>query len=116
MPLVHRKYDDGIAPIVGQDSGKNLSGQNNNVGLPVSNLEVNGYVLVKVYSLDSKWKNFIAHIIIDGPDEDGDFEAIFLKRSIKVKNRFFSRNRRPHFDLTCRRNKNSAQANVYCYY
>ena len=67
--LVHRKYDDGIAPIVGQDSGKNLSGQNNNV--PVNNLEVDGFVLVRVYSLDSKWKNFLAQII-DGPDEDGD--------------------------------------------
>ena len=53
---MHRKYDDGIAPIVGQDSGKNLSGQNNNV--PVSNLEVNGYVLVKVYSLDSNKEKF----------------------------------------------------------
>ena len=41
--------------------------------MPVSNLEVN----VKVYSLDSEWKNFLAQIIIDGPDEDGDSEAIF---------------------------------------
>ena len=68
---LHRKYDDGIAPNVGQDSGKNLSGQNNNVGLPVSNLEVIGFVLVKVYSLDSEWKNFLAQII-DGPDKDGE--------------------------------------------
>ena len=86
MLLVHRKYDDGIAPIVGKDSGKNLSGQNNNV--PVSNLEVNGFVLVKVHSLDSEWKNFLAQII-DGPDEDGDSEAIFLKRSLKIKDGFF---------------------------
>ena len=55
----------------------------------MSDLEVNGYVLVKVYSLDSKWKNFIAQIIIDGPDENGDSEAIFLKRSAKIKNDFF---------------------------
>ena len=66
--------------------GKVLSGQNNNV--PVSNLEVNGFVLVKVYSLNSKWKNVLAQII-DGPDEDGDSEAIFLKRSIKIKDGFF---------------------------
>ena len=56
--LVHCKYDDGIAPIVSQDSGKNLSGQNNNA--LVSNLEVNYFVVVEVYSLDSKWKNLIA--------------------------------------------------------
>ena len=42
----------------------------------MSNLEVNGYVFVKVYSLNSKWKDFLAQII-DGPDEDGDSEAIF---------------------------------------
>ena len=54
----------------------------------MSNLEVNGFVLVKVYSLDSKWKNFLAQII-DGPDEDGDFEAIFLKRYMKIKDVFF---------------------------
>ena len=55
----------------------------------MSNLEVNGYVLVKVYSLDSKRKNFLAQIIIDGPDEDGDSEAIFLKCSMKIKDGFF---------------------------
>ena len=43
--LVHCKYDDGIAPIVGHDSGKNLSGQNNNA--PVSNLGINDFGLSK---------------------------------------------------------------------
>ena len=38
--------------------------------------------------LDSKWKNFIAQII-DGSDEDGNFEAIFLKHSMKIKDSFF---------------------------
>ena len=84
--LVHRKYDDGIALIVGQDSGRNLSDRINNV--PVSNLEVNGFVLAKVYSLDSKWKIFLSHMI-DGPDEDGNSEAIFLKRFMKIKDGFF---------------------------
>ena len=46
------------------------------------------FVVVKVYSLDSKWKNITAQII-DGPDEDGDFEAIFLKRSLNIKDDFF---------------------------
>ena len=63
---------------------RNLSDQKNNV--PVSNLEVNDFALVKVYSLDSKWKNFLA-LIIDGLDEDS--EAIFLKRSMKIKDGFF---------------------------
>ena len=31
--------------------------------------------------MDSKWKIFIARIT-EGPDEDGDFEAIFFKRSM----------------------------------
>ena len=89
--MVHCKYDDGIAPIVGQDSGKYLSGQNNNA--PVSNLGVNDFVVVKVYSLDSKWRYFTAQMM-DGPDEDGDFEAFFfffffLKRSMKIKDGFF---------------------------
>ena len=44
----------------------------------MSNLEVNGFVLVKVYSLDSKWKNFLAQTI-DGLDEDGDSEAFFFE-------------------------------------
>ena len=66
----------------------------------MSNLEVNGYVLVKVYSLDSDWKIFLAQII-DGPDEDGDSEAIFLERSMKIKDGFLSRNRRPRFDNSC---------------
>ena len=57
----------------------------------MSNLEVNGYVLVKVYSLDSKWKIFLPQIIIDGPNEDGDSEAIFLQRSMKIKDGFFIR-------------------------
>ena len=52
------------------------------------NLEVNGFVLVKVYSLDSEWKNVLAQTI-DGPDEDGDSEAIFLKRSMTIKDSFF---------------------------
>ena len=43
---------------------------------------------LKVYSLDSWWKNVITQMI-DGPDEDGDFEAIFLKRSMKIKDGFF---------------------------
>ena len=51
----------------------------------MSNLEVN----VNVYSLDSKWKNFLAQIIIDGPDEDGDSEEIFLKRFMKIKDGSF---------------------------
>ena len=45
-------------------------------------------MLVQVYSLDSKLKNFIAQIIIDGPDEDRDSEAIFLKRSMNIKDGF----------------------------
>ena len=44
-------------------------------------------VKVKVYSLDSKWKSFLAQII-DGPDGDKDSEAIFLKRSMN-KDDFF---------------------------
>ena len=48
--MVHCKYDDGIAPIVGQDSGKSLSGQNNNVLL--SSLGVDDFVIAKVYLLD----------------------------------------------------------------
>ena len=55
--------------------------------MPVSNLEVNGSVVVKVYLLDSKWKNFLAQTI-DGPDE-GDSQAISLKRSTKIKDSFF---------------------------
>ena len=47
------------------------------LNVPVNNPGVNDFVVVKVYSLDSKWKNFIAQII-DGPDEDGDFEAFFF--------------------------------------
>ena len=34
--------------MVGQDSGKNLSRQNNNVPVPVSNLGVDDFVTVKV--------------------------------------------------------------------
>ena len=49
--LVYCKYDDGIAPIVGQDYGKNLSGQNNNAS--VSNLGINDIVVVEAYLLDS---------------------------------------------------------------
>ena len=54
----------------------------------MSNLEVNGFVLVQLYSLDSKWKNFLAQTI-DGSDEDGDSEATFFKRSMKIKDGFF---------------------------
>ena len=43
---LHCKYDDGITPIVGQDSGKNLNSQNNNVR--VSYLGVNDFVAVEV--------------------------------------------------------------------
>ena len=53
----------------------------------MSNLEVNGFMLVKVYLLDNKWKNFLAQIT-DRPDEDGDSEAIFFKCSMKIKDGF----------------------------
>ena len=53
----------------------------------MSNLGANDFAVIKVYSLDSKWKKFIAQII-DDPNEDEDFEAIFLKRSIKIKDGF----------------------------
>ena len=47
MLLVHRKYDFGNDRIF------------------------NGFLLVRVYSLNSQWKHFLAQII-DGTDEDGD--------------------------------------------
>ena len=44
----------------------------------MSNLGINDFVVVEAYSLDSKWKKLIAQIIIDGLDEDEDFEAFFF--------------------------------------
>ena len=82
------QQDDRVThPVVTPNSERKPSGQNDDA--PLSNLkQLNDFVIVKVYSLDNKCKNFVAQII-SGPDEDGDFGASFLKRSTKLKNGFF---------------------------
>ena len=61
-------------PVVTPGSGRKPSGQNDEA--PLNNLKVNDFVIVKVYSLDNKCKNFVAQII-RGPDKDEDFKASF---------------------------------------
>ena len=72
------------------DAEENRSIKTSNADIEVNdeyNLEVGDFVVVKVYSLDDNCKNFIAHIL-DGPDEDRDFEVKFMTRSQKIKNAF----------------------------
>lgn len=49
--------------------------------------EVGSYAIIKVFSNDDNYKMF-AGLLVDGPDEDNDFEVKFLKRSEKITNGF----------------------------
>ena len=45
------------------------------------------FVVAKIYCTSQNFKKFIAQIV-DGPDEENDYEAKFIKRLLKVKNGF----------------------------
>ena len=47
------------------------------------------FVAAKIYCALQNFKKFIAQIV-DGPDEENDYELKFMKRSLKVKNGFIS--------------------------
>ena len=55
---------------------------------PVTNLNIDNFVIVKVFSKAQNSRNFIAQISCR-PDENEDYEVRFLKRSLKIKNGFF---------------------------
>ena len=55
---------------------------------PVTNLNIDDFVIVKVFLKAQNSRNFIAQISC-GPDEDDNYEVRFLKRSLKIKKSFF---------------------------
>ena len=50
-------------------------------------VEVSDFAVIKVFSSASSYKNFVGQIL-DGPDEDGDYEVRFLRRSQKMNDGF----------------------------
>ena len=41
-------------------------------------------MVAKVFSQGKNWKNFVAQVVA-GPDNDGDFDVKFMKRSCNIK-------------------------------
>ena len=50
-------------------------------------LEIGDFAIIKVYSAEGKYMNFI-RTICDGPDEDGDYEVKFMTQSQKIRDGF----------------------------
>ena len=50
-------------------------------------LEIGDFAIIKVYSAEGKYRNFIGKIC-DGPDEDGDYEVNFMRQSQKIRDGF----------------------------
>ena len=50
-------------------------------------MTVGEYIIVKVFPEGNRHIHFIA-LIIDGPDDDGDFEVKYMKRSQKITGGF----------------------------
>ena len=47
-------------------------------------IEAGRYVIVKMFPVDGSFKHFVG-LLLDGPDEEGDFEIKFMKRSNRIK-------------------------------
>ena len=50
-------------------------------------VEAGRYVIVKVFSVDGNFRHFVG-LLLNGPDEEDDYEIKFLKRSKQIKNGF----------------------------
>ena len=56
----------------------------NDTPAPVTVVQLEDFVVAKVFSQGKNWKNFVAQVVA-GPDKDGDFDVKFMKRSCNIK-------------------------------
>jgi len=74
------------------DEDSSVSGMSENPGSPTAaanNLKIGDFAVIKVFSAEGKstYRNFIGKICA-GPDEDGEYEVNFMRRSEKIRNGF----------------------------